>query len=51
MHQALNGSSRFLVVLGSDRMDGDELDQREEIVLIPVFIGKPLCRLYSAVAA
>ena len=43
--QILIGSSRFSVGLSSDRRDGDELNQGEEIVLIPVSIGNPLSDL------
>ena len=39
------GSSRFSVGLSSDIRDGDELNQREEIVFIPVSISNSLCIL------
>ena len=45
------GSSRFSVGLSSDRRDGDELNQREEIVFIPVSISNSLSNLYPVVEA
>ena len=45
------GSSRFSVGLSSDRRDGDELNQREEIIFIPVSIGNSLSNLDPVVEA
>ena len=45
------GSSRFSVGLSSDIRDGDELNQREKVVLIPVSISNSLCDLDPVVEA
>ena len=47
----LFGSSCFLEGLRSTRRDGNELNQREEIVFIPVSIVNPLCDRYPVVEA
>ncbi len=40
------GFSRFSEGLRSDRRDRDELNQREEVVFIHVFICNPLCDFF-----